>query len=852
MKDPPWILPAPPKWLRSRIRMGRQKIAKSAIRTLRVLTRLALIQLRAFVVRMKTWINRTFFRPSVFIGLATLAAFAVVPGNTPPISWLPKASESATLLGQLLAAQAAIAALTLAVTLFVLQGIHSREDSDNRTYREYVRQSGVRDILWASIGVITMTGMALFAQQFAGSAPAISDQVPGLRNLTLFGVFGFFASLVLVGALFERAIRLSHPDNWLSLRLAVNMRDIQNSIREFLQIKNGPEAANLSSNPADEGEGSAEEAVRSLLGDARKAMDERRFAHFRKSIDSVKEILEYAMDEIEGAGHEWGLPGSHPAWPPLREVSANLNTLREELFEREDNDYIQELVRLDYWFLATGVRRDCGELFSTAVAGFRASYEIARRSNHDDRLGLFRGLLWQAARGLVADIAPESVNPYLQNLIKEQERWLSDAITDDRFADYSQLHQDFEGFLQSIRFDWVIEGNSSQVSSGLFMQLLQAYRIVLMGLGGRAAILAESDRISDAHPYLEISRVQHPNPRELSNDLAPALASTRSPHPCIWHEWEMDGSMDGKVVGMNPERYPLAFYSVRLMELIGEDDAGINLHGHAKDALSWFEANSQTFHRHVAKTPGVTVAIRCESAKAALRDALRRDEIAEDYQIIRFELSDERIAAFQSEALNSALEADSITESFNAAGALVCAKDDQNGHRLTSLEYSRILPKGPFAKVPKGHRTYYSRFNGGSLGRGYFSAIFGLLCERLDGVPTETALLDTPTALLKAIDEKLEDLQPESEVLILLDGDWTDIWLDIQAQKPESLTSTRIPNQEPFNADHRSLPGSHHRQKLDWRSSAALYRGVWGMGADAALKVQSWTRSASGHKWHLS
>ena len=38
-----------------------------------------------------------------------------------PISWLPKTSEAGTLLGTLLTAQAAVAALTLAVTLFLMQ-----------------------------------------------------------------------------------------------------------------------------------------------------------------------------------------------------------------------------------------------------------------------------------------------------------------------------------------------------------------------------------------------------------------------------------------------------------------------------------------------------------------------------------------------------------------------------------------------------------------------------------------------------------------------------------------------------------------------------------------------------------
>ena len=56
---------------------------------------------------------------------ATLAIVLVVMGTAlsirQPIGWLPTATEAGQLLGILLTAQAAIAALTLAVTIFAMQ-----------------------------------------------------------------------------------------------------------------------------------------------------------------------------------------------------------------------------------------------------------------------------------------------------------------------------------------------------------------------------------------------------------------------------------------------------------------------------------------------------------------------------------------------------------------------------------------------------------------------------------------------------------------------------------------------------------------------------------------------------------
>ena len=79
-------------------------------------------------------------------GISALLVFIV-----PQQSWLPKASDSRVLLGSFLGAQAAIAALTLAVTLFVMQGISNRQDADDRIYREYVKRSKVKGIFRNSL-----------------------------------------------------------------------------------------------------------------------------------------------------------------------------------------------------------------------------------------------------------------------------------------------------------------------------------------------------------------------------------------------------------------------------------------------------------------------------------------------------------------------------------------------------------------------------------------------------------------------------------------------------------------------------------------------------------------------------
>lgn len=134
--------------------------------------------------------------------------------TTDPISWLPKTSEVNALLSALLGAQAAIAALTLAVTLFVMQGVSTRRDADDRTYGEYIRRSRVRLIFSTSIGAVFITGVVLSIQAAVGDAADQGGSAASVRNLTPLAVAAFVANLAFAVVLFEQAIRLANPEHF--------------------------------------------------------------------------------------------------------------------------------------------------------------------------------------------------------------------------------------------------------------------------------------------------------------------------------------------------------------------------------------------------------------------------------------------------------------------------------------------------------------------------------------------------------------------------------------------------------------------------------------------------------------
>ena len=313
-------------------------------------------------------------------------ALLVVPFCTSGLSWLPKASEAHTLHGPMLGAQAAIAALTLAVTLFVMQGVSNRRDSDERVYAEYLRRSWVRRVFWGSIGAVAVTGLALMAERIIGDTGEIAEKVPGLPNLLLVSAGAFLANLLLAGTLFERSVRLTQPQAWRNLRQDVNKRDVRQAIRAFVSRVERAIRSSATDEPdftvifPDAGEGSADQAVQSLLDDARRAMRERRLEDFTLSLESIKDLITHAMDEVRKTGIAWGSPRAQPEWPPLRELQRHLYSFREEVIHEGVRDYVFELVKLDYWFISNGIRQSCGELFNVGISSYRQTFSQTFRS----------------------------------------------------------------------------------------------------------------------------------------------------------------------------------------------------------------------------------------------------------------------------------------------------------------------------------------------------------------------------------------------------------------------------------------------------------------------------------------
>ena len=711
-------------------------------------------------------------------GLGLLIVGAVVvamPFVTSAWDWVPQTGEVRTLLATLLTAQAAIAALTLAVTQFVMHGVSVRRDANDQMYNEYIRQSRVKPIFWGSITAVAVAGFIFVALELVEGAENAAAVVPGFRNLILVSIVSFAVSLAFPVLLFQKALLLLLPERWSTIRRTVNARGVLRAVEVFLNRHRRAVASSEATEPdlstrfPDPDEGLADEAIRGLLGDARRAMAEHGLREFTRSLDSIKDLISYAMDEIERTGIGWSSPGAQPEWPPMRGFHRNLYSFREDVIREGNREYIFELLGLDYWLLSTGARRRCGELFTIGLDSYRSNCQIAKRLADPQVQRILLDRVWLNSPWVIIRGEFEQIFPYALELVRHQERMLSDALNGDQPGDYDVLHKGFQSFLRLSRWDWDRRDGESFSNA-----LEQLYRVVLMGVSGRAVTLAEAGRIEEPNSYLAAPRETFGGVARLTYHIAEALKlEDRSQHS-QWSEWEWEGAEPGIVKNLSPERYPLTFFAIRLMELSSDEMPAIDLHGTANQVLSWFKSNAGRLLPFVTDQPGTTREQRRDWAAEALTAAVATDEAAEDNRIITSKLSPEKVAAFKSGVFEAALGADSIKGFFDRCGAFLHLTGDTDAVP-EERGFIELAPKAPFVDIPTGGGILYESLEGDQWGRDMANDIVRLLCEALDEAPTMAAQLDTPGELFSAFDRANTDLNPVSEVAAVLAGDWIDV-----------------------------------------------------------------------------
>ena len=248
---------------------------------------------------------------------------------------------------------------------------------------------------------------------------------------------------------------------------------------------------------------------------------------------------------------------------------------------------------------------------------------------------------------------------------------------------------------------------------------------------------------------------------------------------------------------MSIERYPLTFFALRLLELSSAEIPTLDFQGRAQQVLDWFNANWESVGAYVPDEPDLTLEQRREFAAEALLSAVRRDEVAEDYDIIGREISATRVSAFKSDVYSAAISGNPVEQWFKRTGAFLhlpsYAADAPAEHQVVP----QLMHKGFLTDTPETAYFDYAPLDGGRWGRPLSDIVLRRFYEALEGAPEMLAPLDTPQALLQGIDRAIEDLNGPEHVIVLLAGNWFDLIVGLGIQNLEGYEeSWRLPESD--------------------------------------------------------
>ena len=734
-----------------------------------------------FARLMTQWIRTRLYQPgfdvarqwpraaAISVSLLFASLALAVANLAPSIGWQLEAGKARELLAVLLTAQAAIVALTFIVAIFALEIIATQRNAKERLYRKYVRRAGLDWFLPSSVSAVGVTVVFLIAEAFGSG---------GSPSLVIAAALIAVASLALPVALFERVRAIARPSAEGKLQQEANLEDVGAALRQKQDRRADPDA------------GSVDDVIQRLVADARRAVDEHRQEDVEGTFDTVWQLIEYALSEAESAEGGKGEPRLTAGWLSLFGLRENFYPLREHVISQGQREGVSLLDTFDYRLRTEGITRRREELFTVALDGYEDTYAIASRVGNDAGRAWFRQVFWSTFRFTVGlnTMDPDESFPYMKRAALYQERLLSLALHGDLHDDFKALSQEFAGVLEECGARWGAEQYPLPETAHLHAQLEQRVRIALMGLGGRALQLAQQNKVNDPQPYLDVVRAQYSSPETLAKDMAVALdlAETLEEGVPLWREWESEGIPSLTVYSLNPARYPLAFFVLRLLELASAPLPALSLQGGTQRVSGWSTEHLSEVEGFVKVPPGETLEALKQHALSSLGDTVQSHEIAREEDIIRRPLSSSRIRDFKEGVRQSISENGATERLFTQAEALShlgpedASAPEPRGfnHFLTKDAFTDQPTTGPFRDL------YVANYETHLYGVEIEHDVRQQFSEALSDAPVIEVPLDTPDALLQAIDGALADLTSASRAIVLLTGEWREIRNRLVEQSP--------------------------------------------------------------------
>ena len=714
----------------------------------------------------------------------------------PPIELLPPVEHGRTAVATLTTVQATVAAIGVAVMVFVLQGMGSFGIDNPRVREEFDRRIAANPSLLTLLA-LSAWSLLLYVLMFPPASPGAWPWTVSAGNFMPAVLINAVVTMALTWRFFARAQRLRHPSEIRVIERYVADRLVRRGVDGFVRrLRDAADGDLPSLGPLlqqDLAEAAVDDALQLHFDALRRSMRDSRLTDYSQGFEDLRGYVESAVDQVAKTEMAFGPPGAEPWWQPLSGIRDKLVWLKDDVFRATGwSPYAYELGSYDYWQISRGLQWRCGELYGMGLAGWRTSYHAAVRSDDPELTRMMIERTWRLISSAIQavgfqedDVVGSAARPldptseddlrYLYFLVSELDRQLAQAMLVDRVHDYVEFNRGFDDLLRQLSLS--IEGPRAhgETTRLVLDRLRQARRISLLGLSGRAAELARDGRIADPQPYINVVREQYSRPGDLAADIVVALDMTYE-RLFSWGDWESEGQRPFEAYSVDIERYPLLGFFILSLEFAAAQDIALPLEGQAARIRGRLE-NLVPQAMRLAQVEPAAIDEVAQRLDQLLDESGQADARREEEEVMAADLDTDRVDAFLADFLWGRYRASTIEPIFRARRAfrLTGARDDSD---LEGLGHSRFLPKAAFAEVG-GNRGF---FDVGLFGEQYERSLMQRFLALFHEREERQRDLSDVSGLRSALDEARSALGTDKLVAVLA-GDWTDIAVRLRSSR---------------------------------------------------------------------
>ena len=737
--------------------------------------------------------------PSAVLPFILVGAGIALSACLPSVSW----PNAAGVVGPLVQVQGAIAAISLAVMVLIVEAVERREDIADATYDVFLQKAHVRRVISGVLVLTLGTAIAFVLTQI----PSFQDQ----GNLVIFATVSIVLTVPAILYFILRALVVLRPSQYRKYKHEAYFEQIQIGVTAQIEHINAVAAnSTVSIRPSPAIGTEAEQIILERLGDVATASEFTRPERIREDIATIRSALEYTAMALKSSNYNDLSKdrGQVIELPVFASTSLHFPSFWQSSYASRIYENVRSIYQVHLHIAHLSRDGSINDLKEIVVANAISSYQTGIGWPEGVAHGV--GLAWGVVRNhiwlpvLLHDAHPlsQADTALLRTVVEGFQDSAASMVRDGNIAAFEQITAQISDLHDTLGHNRYGDGRFDYKINQPIEDMFHDVRLALAALAGLAILSQKGGYINNARVF--VNRVhevlqEHQGAGESLERLLSADGSTLTQR---WSWWDdrYDGSSLPRFRIVHPLQHPVLYFITA--SLIDGPDARL-----PRSLGSIHLEGADTLKRHwaiICDVAGIREDKR-ETEKArilAIIEEKSSDEHQRQDRIIATPIGEAYVRQYAQEVLQAYKQTEissgsTIAKMFGGAGQMQALSVDDSDVPIESSLRLRGAFKGAFMRISEIH--YMAHPSATQIVEEIEAArcqmMINLIKDQTDSMRAISIVQDK---LFTEISRALADLQPQFPLLLITGHGTDNLWRRLHRarssiKQPTSTVLGRIP-----------------------------------------------------------